>query len=86
MSSDKFANYQIRHHEAGMASHFNERHGLVTSYDPKTHLAKVTYQPDGEEFELASDRGGPQRQRLGHAGRADAGQRQGRRARRRRQL
>lgn len=50
MSADRFSNYQIRHQEAGIsAHHFNERHGLVTSYDPKTHLAKVTFQPDGEE-------------------------------------
>src|SRR5580765_525498 len=45
----RFANYHLRNYEAGMASHFNERHGLVTSYNPKTHLAKVTFQPEGEE-------------------------------------
>lgn len=28
---------------------YSERHGLVTSYDPKKHLAKVTFQPEGEE-------------------------------------
>lgn len=47
--SHRFANYHLRNYEAGMASHFNERHGLVTSYDPKTHLSKVTFQPEGEE-------------------------------------
>jgi hypothetical protein len=26
-----------------------ERHGLVTSYDPQNHLAKVTFQPEGQE-------------------------------------
>ena len=42
-------NYQHRNHERGMTRRYNERHGLVTSYDPKKHLAKVTFQPDGEE-------------------------------------
>lgn len=32
-----------------MAGRYTERHGLVTSYDPKTHLAKVTFQPEGQE-------------------------------------
>lgn len=26
-----------------------ERHGIVTSYDPKKYLAKVTFQPEGQE-------------------------------------
>lgn len=26
-----------------------ERHGLVTSYDPKKHMGKVTFQPEGQE-------------------------------------
>src|SRR5258708_33869534 len=32
-----------------MAGRYNERHGLVTSYDPDKHLAKVTFQPEGQE-------------------------------------
>lgn len=32
-----------------MAGRYTERHGLVTSYDPKKHLAKVTFQPEGQE-------------------------------------
>jgi uncharacterized protein involved in type VI secretion and phage assembly len=28
---------------------YSERHALVTSYDPDKHLAKVTYQPEGQE-------------------------------------
>jgi len=28
---------------------YSEKHGLVTSYDPKKHLAKVTFQPSGQE-------------------------------------
>lgn len=28
---------------------YSERHGIVTSYDPDKHLAKVTYQPEGQE-------------------------------------
>jgi hypothetical protein len=35
--------------EEWWAGRYNERHGLVTSYDPKKYLAKVTYQPDGQE-------------------------------------
>lgn len=32
-----------------MAGHHSERHGLVTSYDPKKYLAKVMFQPEGQE-------------------------------------
>lgn len=35
--------------ERWWASRYSERHGLVTSYDPKKHLAKVTFMPDGQE-------------------------------------
>lgn len=35
--------------ERWWAGRYSERHGLVTSYDPKTHLAKVTFQPEGQE-------------------------------------
>lgn len=32
-----------------MAGRYTERHGLVTSYDPDKHLAKITFQPEGQE-------------------------------------
>jgi phage baseplate assembly protein gpV len=32
-----------------MAGRYHEKHALVTSYDPKKHLAKVTFQPSGQE-------------------------------------
>jgi uncharacterized protein involved in type VI secretion and phage assembly len=35
--------------ERWSAGRFSERHGLVTSYDPNNHLAKVTFQPEGQE-------------------------------------
>jgi uncharacterized protein involved in type VI secretion and phage assembly len=35
--------------ERWWAARYSERHGLVTSYDPVKHLAKVTYQPGGQE-------------------------------------
>jgi phage baseplate assembly protein gpV len=31
------------------AGRYSERHALVTSYDPKNHLAKVTFMPEGQE-------------------------------------
>jgi hypothetical protein len=31
------------------AGRYTERHGIVSSYDPKNHLAKVTFQPEGQE-------------------------------------
>ncbi|WP_316227821.1 hypothetical protein [Bradyrhizobium sp. SZCCHNR3015] len=31
------------------AGRYSERHGLVTSYDPDKHLAKVMFQPEGQE-------------------------------------
>jgi hypothetical protein len=46
--SDKLEHYVMRCVERCMASKFHERHGLVTSYDPKNYLAKVTYQPGGQ--------------------------------------
>lgn len=42
-------NFYMRNMERAMISHNNERHGLVTSYDDKKHLAKVTFMPEGEE-------------------------------------
>lgn len=35
--------------EKWVAGRYTERHGLVTSYDPQKYLAKVTYQPEGQE-------------------------------------
>lgn len=35
--------------ERWWAGRYSEKHGLVTSYDPKKHLAKVTFQPSGQE-------------------------------------
>jgi uncharacterized protein involved in type VI secretion and phage assembly len=35
--------------ERWWAGRYSEKHGLVTSYDPKLHLAKVMFQPQGQE-------------------------------------
>jgi uncharacterized protein involved in type VI secretion and phage assembly len=35
--------------ERWWAGRYSERHGLVTSYDPDKYLAKVTFQPEGQE-------------------------------------
>jgi hypothetical protein len=35
--------------ERWSAGRYQERHGLVTSYDSQKYLAKVTFQPEGEE-------------------------------------
>jgi phage baseplate assembly protein gpV len=35
--------------ERWWAGRYSERHGIVTSYDPKNYLAKVTLQPEGQE-------------------------------------
>lgn len=35
--------------ENATAARYSERHGLVTSFDPKKYLAKVTFQPEGQE-------------------------------------
>lgn len=35
--------------ERVIAARYSERHGVVTSYDPKKYLAKVTFQPEGQE-------------------------------------
>jgi hypothetical protein len=49
MGFDRVQNRHTGQSEAASVSHLTERHGLVTSYDSKNHLAKVTYQPSGEE-------------------------------------
>lgn len=35
--------------ERYMAERYTERHGLVTAYDPDHYLAKVAFQPEGQE-------------------------------------
>jgi hypothetical protein len=35
--------------ERWWAGRYSERHGIVTSYDPKKYIAKVTFQPEGQE-------------------------------------
>ncbi len=35
--------------ERWWAGRYSEKHGIVTSYDPKKYLAKVTFQPEGQE-------------------------------------
>jgi phage baseplate assembly protein gpV len=47
--SDDLLNLIRREIERFHASRYTERHGLVTSYDPDKHLAKVTFQPEGQE-------------------------------------
>lgn len=41
------------YHNGGTGSvggnRYHERHGMVTSYDPERYLAKVMYQPEGQE-------------------------------------
>lgn len=48
MSTD-LENLILRTVERFMAGRYSEKHGLVTSYDPKKYLAKVTFQPEGQE-------------------------------------
>lgn len=50
MSADGDLERLIQHAiERLMAGRYTERHALVTSYDPDKHLAKVTFQPEGQE-------------------------------------
>ncbi len=35
--------------ERWWAGRYSERHGIVTSYNPQKYLAKVTFQPEGQE-------------------------------------
>ena len=35
--------------ERWWASRYSERHALVTSFDPQRYLAKVAFQPEGQE-------------------------------------
>ena len=48
MNSD-FENAVLRIVERHSAGRHNKRAGLVTSWDPKKHLAKVMFQPEGHE-------------------------------------
>ena len=48
MSFD-FENMMLRTIERWWAGRYSEKHGNVTSYDPKLHLAKVMFQPQGQE-------------------------------------
>lgn len=49
MSGDGLANLILETIERWWAGRYTERHALVTSYDPKNYLAKVTFQPEGQE-------------------------------------
>ena len=49
MLSETLESYVARVVERTIAGRYSERHGLVTSYDPKKYLAKVTFQPSGQE-------------------------------------
>jgi hypothetical protein len=46
---DDLENVIFRTVERALASRYHERHGLVTSYDKKRHLAKVKFMPEGQE-------------------------------------
>lgn len=47
--SDDFQNAVLRIVERHAAGKHNKRAGKVTSWDPKKHLAKVMFQPEGHE-------------------------------------
>jgi phage baseplate assembly protein gpV len=49
MSSGDLDNMVLNIIERWWAGRYSEKHGLVTSYDPKLHLAKVMFQPQGQE-------------------------------------
>jgi phage baseplate assembly protein gpV len=49
VSAEILLNLIRREIERFHASRYTERHGLVSSYDPKTHLAKVVFQPEAQE-------------------------------------
>jgi phage baseplate assembly protein gpV len=48
-SADDIVNLVQREIERREAGKHNKRGGLVTSWDPKKHLAKVMFQPEGHE-------------------------------------
>ena len=47
--SDDFENTVLRMMDRYSAGRHSKRYGLVTSWDPKNHLAKVMVQPEGQE-------------------------------------
>ena len=54
----------MRQARNNITSRSGEMHGLVTSYDPKNHLGKVTYQPEGERVRMAPYPDRPHRQNI----------------------
>jgi phage gp45-like len=48
MASDDLENRILSWVERWAAGRYNERHGLVVSYDPQNYLAKVALQPEGQ--------------------------------------
>ena len=54
-------NFIFRCIQRYMAGRYTERHGLVSSYDPKTHRVKVLLQPEGFEsgwLDIETEHGG----------------------------
>lgn len=49
MSDGDWENKILHVIERWWSSRYSEKHGLVSSYDPKNHMAKVTFQPGGQE-------------------------------------
>src|SRR5260370_257355 len=50
MSADGDLERMVQHIiERLMAGRYTERHAIVTSYDPDKYLAKITFQPEGQE-------------------------------------
>jgi hypothetical protein len=49
VSDGSIENLVLRTIERWWAGRYSEKHGLVTSYDPDKYLAKVTFQPEGQE-------------------------------------
>lgn len=50
MSRAGLEEFVLRIIERYQAGRYSERHGLVTSYDPQHHMAKVAFQPEGQEL------------------------------------
>jgi len=57
---DTLENVIFRCIERWAAARYSERHGLVTSYDPDTHLAKVMLKPDDVETDWLPTKWGQQ--------------------------
>jgi hypothetical protein len=49
MTDQSLENLILRTVERWWAGRYSERHGMVTSYDPDKYLAKVKFQPEGQE-------------------------------------